>query len=101
MGTKDGLAKAPYIRESRRIKAVFTVTENHVGIDAGRRGTGFGQAEDFADSVGIGYYRIDLHPEHGQEKLHRHRVAAVSDPARGTAFRCALRTCCRRAKTSE
>ena len=25
---------APYIRESRRIKAVFTVTENHVGTDA-------------------------------------------------------------------
>lgn len=34
MGTLDGLTIAPYIRESRRIKALFTVTENHVGIDA-------------------------------------------------------------------
>jgi hypothetical protein len=63
MGTKDGLAKAPYIRESRRIKAVFTVTENHVGADARH---GFMEAQEFKDSVGIGYYRIDLHPSTGK-----------------------------------
>ncbi len=63
-GTEDGLAKAPYIRESRRIKALFTVTENHVGFDA-RRAAGLDRAENFADSVGIGYYRIDLHPSAG------------------------------------
>ncbi len=57
-GTIDGLAKAPYIRESRRIKAVFTVTEIHVGAEA-RRGQ---PAEIFPDSVGLGSYRIDLHP---------------------------------------
>ena len=34
VGSDDGLALAPYFRESRRIKAVFTVTENHVGKDA-------------------------------------------------------------------
>src|SRR6185295_9466559 len=33
-GTKDGLAMAPYFRESRRIKAMFTITENHVGLQA-------------------------------------------------------------------
>ena len=33
MGTEDGLAKYPYIRESRRIKAVFTVLEEHVGAE--------------------------------------------------------------------
>ena len=33
VGTKDGLAKAPYIRESRRIKAEFTVLEQHIGTD--------------------------------------------------------------------
>src|SRR5664279_2329181 len=33
MGTDDGLAKHPYIRESRRIKALFTVLEEHVGKD--------------------------------------------------------------------
>ena len=66
VGTADGLAKAPYIRESRRIRAVFTVTELHVGAAA--RGIGRGQAgegEPFADSVGVGCYRIDLHPSTG------------------------------------
>ena len=29
-GTTDGLAPAPYVRESRRIKAEFTVLEQHV-----------------------------------------------------------------------
>ncbi|MEO5603976.1 MAG: FAD-dependent oxidoreductase, partial [Cyclobacteriaceae bacterium] len=33
MGTDDGLAKYPYVRESRRIKAVFTILEEHVGAD--------------------------------------------------------------------
>lgn len=65
MGTEDGMAKYPYIRESRRIKALFTVLEEHVGQEnriqvagqvAGKK------AADFYDSVGIGYYHIDLHP---------------------------------------
>ncbi|MCD6291474.1 MAG: FAD-dependent oxidoreductase, partial [Anaerolineae bacterium] len=46
VGTGDGLAKYPYIRESRRIRAVFTVTENHVGAEA-REGR---PAEEFFDS---------------------------------------------------
>jgi hypothetical protein len=59
MGTRDGLAQQVYVRESRRIQAEFTVLEQHVGVEArgGRRG-----AEAFPDSVGIGSYRIDLHP---------------------------------------
>ncbi|GAA3971980.1 FAD-dependent oxidoreductase [Actinomadura viridis] len=57
--TPDGLAKAPYIRESRRIRAEFTVVEQHVGVQA--RGPLRG-SEVFADSVGLGSYRIDLHP---------------------------------------
>lgn len=65
MGTEDGLAKYPYIRESRRIKAVFTVLEEHVGaanraLITGKK-TG-NTSSDFYDSVGIGYYHIDLHP---------------------------------------
>lgn len=65
----DGLAMAPYIRESRRIKAVFTVTENHVGTDArakhlGKKPGEF-TAEKFDDTVGTGSYRIDLHPSSG------------------------------------
>lgn len=65
MGTQDGLAKYPYVRESRRIKALFTVLEEHVGAE--NRGMITGKlknntAKDFYDSVGIGYYHIDLHP---------------------------------------
>ncbi|MDQ3328319.1 MAG: FAD-dependent oxidoreductase [Chloroflexota bacterium] len=61
-GTTDGLAKSLYVRESRRIRAEQTVLEQHVGVEA--RGDGQG-AEGFADSVGIGSYRIDLHPSTG------------------------------------
>lgn len=69
VGTEDGLAKHPYIRESRRIQAEFTVTEQHVGTDALMALTGKSheevRAERFHDSVGIGSYRIDLHPSSG------------------------------------
>lgn len=69
MGTEHGLAMAPYVRESRRIKAAFTVTENHVGTDARSKKLGkkLGEfaAEAFPDSVGVGSYRIDLHPSSG------------------------------------
>ena len=60
-GTEDGLAMYPYIRESRRIQAEFTVTEQMVATK-GRETVG---AEKFSDSVGIGSYRIDLHPSSG------------------------------------
>ncbi len=69
VGTEDGLAKLPYIRESRRIKAEFTVTENHVGTAARMKATGQSAtevtAQSFPDSVGIGSYNIDLHPSSG------------------------------------
>src|SRR5690606_21650084 len=57
--TPDGLAKYVYVREARRIKAEFTVLEQHVGTEARK---GMKGAEEFADSVGLGSYRIDLHP---------------------------------------
>ncbi|MBE9463785.1 FAD-dependent oxidoreductase [Dyadobacter subterraneus] len=64
MGTQDGMAKYPYIRESRRIKAVFTVKEEHVGAENRALITGKkdNAAAEFYDSVGVGYYHIDLHP---------------------------------------
>jgi hypothetical protein len=69
LGTEDGLAKSPYIRESRRIRAEFTVREQHVGSDARLKETGLPsnqvRAASFKDSVGIGSYRIDLHPTSG------------------------------------
>ena len=65
MGTEDGMAKYPYIRESRRIRAEFTVLEEHVGAENRRLVAGNikgKRSEAFFDSVGIGYYHIDLHP---------------------------------------
>jgi hypothetical protein len=65
MGTEDGLAKYPYVREARRIKALFTVKEEHVGKEQRIQLTGDANVQwgaNFEDSVGIGYYHIDLHP---------------------------------------
>lgn len=68
-GTEDGLAKYPYIRESRRIQAEFTVLEQHVSTEVRAKLKGVKRedvrAEEFADSVGVGSYRIDLHPSTG------------------------------------
>lgn len=60
-GTDDGLSIEPYIREGRRIRALFTVTEEHIAHHA----RGAAGAARFPDSVGIGMYRIDLHPDTG------------------------------------
>jgi hypothetical protein len=61
-GTVGGLAKSVYVRESRRIQAEFTVLEQHIGVEQRQ---GLVGAEKFNDSVGIGSYRIDLHPSTG------------------------------------
>ena len=53
--TPDGLAKHAYIREPRRLRAVTTVVEQDLTDGPAR----------FPDSVGIGAYRIDLHPSTG------------------------------------
>jgi hypothetical protein len=58
LGT-EGLAKAPYVREARRIKARLTIIEEHIGVE--QRGALQGAAS-FHDTIGIGSYRIDLHP---------------------------------------
>jgi FAD dependent oxidoreductase len=57
MGTTDGLSKHPYIRESRRIRALRTIVEQDVSVEyqSGPR------AAPFADSIGIGWYPIDIH----------------------------------------
>lgn len=68
MGTEDGMAKYPYIRESRRIRAEFTILEEHVGAENRRLVAGDlkgKRAAEFFDSVGVGYYHIDLHPGTG------------------------------------
>lgn len=50
MGTEDGLSKRPYVRESRRIVARTRILEQD--LVQGRR---------WSDSVGVGWYGIDLH----------------------------------------
>jgi hypothetical protein len=55
--TPDGLAKHPYVREARRLQALRTVREQDIA--------GEHRATAFRDSVGIGAYRIDLHPSTG------------------------------------
>lgn len=52
VGTADGTTQTYYVRESRRIKALFTVRENDVAL---------GGNPVFYDSVGVGSYSIDLH----------------------------------------
>jgi hypothetical protein len=60
-GTEHGLAMAPYVRESRRIKALTTITEQDLSLTIrGSKG-----AVHYPDSVGVGMYRIDLHPSTG------------------------------------
>lgn len=61
-GTSDGMAKAPYVREARRIRAVTTIREQDVSAAVLPAGSVVAQA--WEDSVGVGSYRIDLHPSH-------------------------------------
>jgi hypothetical protein len=59
--TPDSLAEALYIRESRRIVGEYTIVEQEISYDLrGERG-----AVAHPDTVGIGAYRIDLHPSTG------------------------------------
>jgi len=68
-GTEDGLAKYPYIRESRRILAETTILEQDISLEDRMEITGLPKAEvrakSYHDSVGIGYYHLDLHPSTG------------------------------------
>jgi hypothetical protein len=57
MDTADGLSKHPYIRESRRIRALKTIVEQQVSAKYQKGKT----AAPFPDSVGIGWYPIDIH----------------------------------------
>lgn len=74
LGSADGLAQAPYIRESRRIAAEYTVVEQDLSVAVrGSKG-----AAEYGDSVGIGMYRIDLHPSTGGDNY----IDVASSPFR-------------------
>jgi FAD dependent oxidoreductase len=59
--TIDGLAPALYVRESRRIRGERTVVAQDIAFEV----RGAHGAVRYPDSVGIGAYRIDLHPSTG------------------------------------
>jgi hypothetical protein len=56
-GTEDGLAKTPYIRESRRLLGYKRIVEQDIIAQPGRGA----RALHYSDSVGVGWYPIDLH----------------------------------------
>src|SRR5205085_6055514 len=56
MGTADGLSKYPYIRESRRMLARGRVVEQDI-VDDAQPGP---RARWFPDSVGTGFYMVDI-----------------------------------------
>jgi hypothetical protein len=64
MGTADGMSKYPYIRESRRMLAKGRVVEQDIveELQTGPR------ARWFDDSVGTGFYMVDIHPCGANEK---------------------------------
>jgi hypothetical protein len=64
MGTADGLSKAPYIREARRIVALKRIVAHDI-LAASRPGA---KQAAFEDSVGVGWYPMDLHPAVGNAK---------------------------------
>jgi hypothetical protein len=68
-GSEDGLAKFPYIRESRRIMAETTILEQDISLEDRMQITGLPKeevrAKPYEDAVGIGYYHLDLHPSTG------------------------------------
>ena len=57
MESADGLSKYPYIRESRRMQAKGRVAEQDLNID-----TDNARARWFEDSIGTGFYMVDIHP---------------------------------------
>lgn len=57
MGTADGLSRMPYVREGRRLRALYTIVEQDIAA-ASHQGA---RAARFEDSVGIGFYPMDLH----------------------------------------
>ena len=58
MESDDGLSKYPYIRESRRIVAEGRVIEQDIVLE---EQTG-PRARHFPDSLGVGFYMVDIHP---------------------------------------
>jgi len=57
LGSEDGIAQFPYIREARRIRAEFTILEQHFFREDGPAREG---PVKYPDSVGLSGYRVDI-----------------------------------------
>ncbi len=57
LGTPDGLAQQVYVRESRRITGLVTLSQNDILARAGKT-----QPLNRSDSVGTVWYPMDIHP---------------------------------------
>ena len=68
--TEDGCAPEPYIRESRRIKSLRPVLEQEIVVKDFQGAVHRGEkarAAFMSDSVGVGHYALDIHPNgHGE-----------------------------------
>jgi hypothetical protein len=58
LGTPDGLAQQVYVRESRRIVGLDTLTQSMVAAVAGAEP----EPVNLPDSVGVAWYNMDIHP---------------------------------------
>lgn len=64
MGSEDGFALQPYVRESRRLKAEFMLNQQHLAPDPNDPNKKWG--EEFPDTVGLALYAMDIHPTKGE-----------------------------------
>jgi hypothetical protein len=64
MGSADGLSMTPYIRESRRTRGLKRVVAEDLLVET----QPLARAARYDDSVGIGWYYMDLHPAPGNPK---------------------------------
>ena len=59
LGTADGLAQQPYVRESRRLPTLRTLTQRDIAVE--RPEAAF-EPVHLEHSVGVAWYNLDIHP---------------------------------------
>ena len=63
LGTDDGLAQQPYVRESRRMVTMRTLTQRDIGVDGPDPTPGsLLEPVHVEHSVGVAWYNLDIHP---------------------------------------
>lgn len=61
MGSHDGLSQVPYVRESRRSPGLTRIVANDIVVQHNPHA----RARHWEESVGVGWYFMDLHPAPG------------------------------------